>query len=281
MNVGGVAASSGGPVEAAARPVQRYYRSPAATHMKDGAGYVNYVTMINAARANRLLALQRISGARWSGLPTFHDVTENGAFCAGRSVAAMHGDASYGRQGAESQACEVLALCNDLLRLGGVLHPYRRRVYAWAALFSVVRIETFVVAANNFGRLRRLWPSAVFLPRSLADGLNVAVAEEPGMKDYLVKLADKAERGDGPPLLGSGRSISELPNRFRCPSTAVRPLRVADATSLKRRGLLAPTCGGCLVRARAYFALKRWLPSRPSWWVEYGPSVETPQSLSC
>lgn len=34
------------------------------------------------------------------------------------------------------------------------------------------------------------------------------------------------------------------------------------------------------MRARAYFDLKRWLPSRLSWWVEHGPSMETPTSLS-
>lgn len=228
----GVAAPADGHVEGAARPLQGCYRNPAATYMEDGVGYVNDVTLINAARANCLLALDRISGARWPGLPTFKDVTVDGAFCAGEPVAAVHGDASYGRQGAERQAYEVLALCNELLRFGGMVHPYHRRVYARTALFPVVRIETFAVAANNFGRLRRLWPSAVVLPRSLAGRLHVPMAAEPGMEDHLEKLANKAELGGGTPLLGFGHSMSEFQNPFRGPSTAVRPRRVADATAL-------------------------------------------------
>jgi len=44
---------------------------------------------------------------------------------------------------------------------------------------------TFKVAANNFGRLRRAWPEAVFLSRRTATELSVPFDEEAGMEDNL------------------------------------------------------------------------------------------------
>lgn len=141
-------------------------------------------------------------------------------------------------------------------------------------------IETLVVAASKFGRLRRLWPSAEFLERPLAGRLDLTIVREPGKEDYLEKLADQAELEGAPFQLGFGQSMSDLPNLFRAPTTAVRPRRVMNVASLERRRLSAPSWGCSLPRARAYFDLKRWLPSRPSWWAEYDPSVETPAGVS-
>lgn len=265
------------PASSANRPVTGYYCNPEAGSVEDGVGMVADEPMLAAARTNRTLALNRISDARWGRLANFRDVTMTKSFHAGDTVAEVHGDASFGRQGPERQANEVLSLCNEMLRYGadGELHRFHRLLYAWALSFPVGTTQTFVVAANNFGRLRRLWPSAVFLERELAQRLDVPIAEEPGMEKYLGKLADKAE-GHGPKsVLGLGSVISVLPNPFRDPVTSVRPRRTLDVRSIERRGLLAPAWVGGLVRARPFFDLTRWLPRRPSWWVEYGPSMET------
>lgn len=58
-------------------------------------------------------------------------------------------------------------------------------MYAWALLFPLTNCETFEAAANNFGRLRRSWPRAVFLERDVADRLSVPLAKEPGLAPYL------------------------------------------------------------------------------------------------
>lgn len=153
-------------VEAGApRPVFGYFRSPEATFVDDGVWYTSDALLVEAAQANRVLALTRVREARWPGLTPFEDVAEVGGFHDGEVVGEVHGDANFGRQGAERQTYEVLSFCNEVLRYGPDLHRYHRRLYAWALCFSVGRTETFVVAANNFGRLRRLWPSAVFLER--------------------------------------------------------------------------------------------------------------------
>lgn len=142
----------------AARPVVGWYRSPRATHMVDGVGFVADPPLMEAARTNRVLALQRIRDARWAPLPNFRDASIDGRFYEGESVSDVHGHADFGRQGPERQSYEVLSFCNELLRYGagGGLHPYHRCLYAWALAFRVGQIETFLVAANIFGRLRRL-----------------------------------------------------------------------------------------------------------------------------
>lgn len=266
----------------AERPVRGFYRSPQATYMVDGVGFVADAPLLEAARSNRMLALQRIRDARWAALPKFRDVSVGGAFHAGESVSDVHGDADFDRQGPERQAYEILSLRNELLPYAstGALHVFHRRLYAWALRFRVGSTETFVVAANNFGRLRRLWTCAVFLECDLADRLDVPIAEDPGMGGYLTMLADEAYPGNPPPDLDFGPSLSDLPQPFRAPTTSIRFRRSNDLASIERRGLLAPAWASSLVRARPFFDLKRWIPCRPSWWTEYGPFMETPVALS-
>eukprot|EP00170_Pyropia_yezoensis_P000116 contig_992_g117 len=194
---GGEAEASLDECAGAARPVVGWYRSPRATYMFDGVGFVADPPLMEAARTNRSLALQRIRDARWASLPNFRDASIDGRFYEGESVSDVHGHADFGRQGPERQAYEVLSLSNELLRYGaaGGLHPYHRRLYAWALAFRVGQVETFVVAANNFGRLRRLWPLAVFLARDLAERLDVPIAEDHGLEEYLAMLADKVAHG--------------------------------------------------------------------------------------
>lgn len=269
-------------VAGANRAVRGHYRSPEATSMDEGVGDVDDAPLVAAARTNRLLALKRIRDAHWADLEPFQDATLSGAFYAGESVEEVHGDPDFGRQGPARQAYEVLAVCNELLRYGagGDLHPFHRRLYAWALCFRVGNTEKFVVAANNFGLLRRLWPTAVFLERTLADRLDVPIAEEPGMEGYLTMLADKAWSDGGPRELGYGPSTASAPYPFRDPSTAVRHRRIADTLVIERRGLLTPAWASGMTRTKAYFDLKRWLPERSYWWTDYGPSMETPLAVS-
>eukprot|EP00170_Pyropia_yezoensis_P000481 contig_2495_g482 len=241
----GQGAAPVGPVDRVAganRAVRGYYRSPEATSMDDGVVYVDDAPLVAAARMNRLLALKRIRDARWADLEPFQDATFGAAFYAGESVKDVQGDPDFGRQGPARQAYEVLEFRNELLGYGasGDLHPFHHRLYAWALCFRVGNTETFVVAANNFGRLRRLRPTAVFLERTLADRLDVPMAEEPGMEGYLTTLADKAWSDWGPPELGFGPSTASVPNPFRDPSTAVRHRRMADTLVIERHGPLAP-----------------------------------------
>jgi len=49
---------------------------------------------------------------------------------------------------------------------------------------------TLEVAANNFGRLRRAWPEAVFLWRRTAKEVSVPFAQEAGMEEYLDELIE-------------------------------------------------------------------------------------------
>lgn len=73
--------------------------------------------------------------------------------------------------------------------------------------------------------------------------------------------------------------MSELPIPFRDPVPSVRPRRSLDMLKIERRGSLAPAWAGGLVRTRPFFDLKRWVSSRPSWWADYGSSMETPFAL--
>lgn len=50
--------------------------------------------------------------------------------------------------------------------------------------------------------------------------------------------------------------------------------------SIERRGMLAPAWADGFVRVGSFLDLKRWLPNRPSWREDYGPSMETPLALS-
>ncbi|GAB0497117.1 hypothetical protein MMPV_008440 [Pyropia vietnamensis] len=258
-------------------PVERLFRSPKATRMVQGLGFVADEQLIEAACYNRRVARRRMVEAGWPPIPSFSDVVEmpEGTDYAGSPVASVHGDADFGRQGAQRQAYEVLAYCNELLRYKPPLHPYHGRLYAWALEFPVGGIDTFVVAANNFGRLRRVWPSAVFLPRSLADHLDVPFAQEGGLEEYLEQLASSAALPVGwDHGLVSFPSLPALPRPFRPPSCHLRLM--ADSAVLERRAYLAPAWASGLTRAPAQFNLGRWLPKTPAWWVDSLPVIETP-----
>lgn len=119
------------------------------------------------------------------------------------------------------------------------------------------------------------------MERELACRLDVPLTEEPGLEEYLVKLAYKVESGASQAELGLSPILSELPSPFRDPVTSGIPQRSLDMLTIDRLGLLAPAWAGGLVRARPFFRLKRWLLRRPSWWAESCPSMETPLGLSC
>ena len=52
------------------------------------------------------------------------------------------------------------------------------------------------VAANNFGRLRRAWPEAVFLSRRTATEVSVPFAQEAGMEEYIDELIEAARKAE-------------------------------------------------------------------------------------
>lgn len=119
-------------VAGANQAVRGHYRSPEATSMEEGFGYVDDAPLVAAVCTNRLFVLKRTCDARWAAVEPFQDATLGGAFCAGESVMDVHGDSGFGRQGPARQAYEVLAFCNELLRYGAGcdLHPFHRRLYA-------------------------------------------------------------------------------------------------------------------------------------------------------
>jgi len=120
--------------------------------------------LMDAATNTRRVALVRIEQGYWGVPPGFIDIFNGVADDhVDAVVAEVHGSANYGNQGEARQACEVLAYANELVRYGPPFHYFHTRLYAWALLFSVHQMGTFEVAANNFGRLRRAWPQAVFL----------------------------------------------------------------------------------------------------------------------
>ncbi|GAB0494442.1 hypothetical protein MMPV_005735 [Pyropia vietnamensis] len=269
------------PLSEARSPVERVFRSPRATHMVRGVGFVADEPLIEAARHNRRVAIRRAIEASWPAIPSFRDVMQmpDGTNLDGTPVAAVHGDADFGNQGAQRQTYEVLSFCNELLRYELPLHPYHRRLYAWALAFPVGGLDTFVVASNNFGRLRRVWPTAVILPRSLADRLDVPFAQEGGLEDYLEQLANSASSvRDWDHSLVSHPSPAAFPRPFRPPSYRLRLM--ADSAVLERRTYLAPAWASGLTRAPMHFNLSRWLSKTPTWWVDNLPVIETPFAVS-
>lgn len=64
MAEGGGASGSPARLSLAARPIKDFFHNPEAIYLEDGVGYVNDSELIAAARANRILALERFSLAR-------------------------------------------------------------------------------------------------------------------------------------------------------------------------------------------------------------------------
>ncbi|GAB0495573.1 hypothetical protein MMPV_006875 [Pyropia vietnamensis] len=96
------------PLSEARSPVERLFRSPRATHMVRGVGFVADEPLIEAARYNRRVAIRRAIEASWPAIPSFRDVMQmpDGTNLDGTPVAAVHGDADFGNQGAQRQTYE-------------------------------------------------------------------------------------------------------------------------------------------------------------------------------
>jgi len=167
-------------------PFRRTYFSPPSLGIRDGVPVMSDDVLMDAATNNRRVALVRIEQGHWGAPPGFIDIL-NGVpdDHVDAVVAEVHGNANYGNQGEARQAYEVLAYANELVRYVRPLHDFHTPLYAWAPLFPVHQMGTFEVAANNFGRLRRAWPEAVFLSRRTATEFSVPLAQEAGMEDYL------------------------------------------------------------------------------------------------
>jgi len=222
--------------------------------------------LMDAATNNRRVALVRIEQGHWGVPPGFIDIL-NGVpdDHVDAVVAEVHGNANYGNQGKARQAYEVLAYANELVRYGRPSHDFHTRLYAWAFLFPVHQMGTFEVAANNFGRLRRALPEAVFLSRRTATELSVPSAQEAGMEDYLEELIEAACEAEHAVEENFDARTLALTFPFRAPSYASAHRRAQDAACITSRGLL-PTawCSG-VIRAPSHFDLSRWFPCYPRW----------------
>jgi len=172
-------------------PFRRTYFSPPSLGTRDGILVMSYDVLMDAATNNRRVALVRIEQGNWGVPPGFIDIL-NGVpdNHVDAVVAEVHGNANYGDQGEARQAYEVLAYANELVRYGRPFHDFHTRLYAWALLFPVHQMGIFEVAANNFGRLRRACPEAVFQSRRPVKELSVPFAQEAGMEEYLDELIE-------------------------------------------------------------------------------------------
>jgi len=237
--------------------------------------------LMEAATNNRHVALVRVEQGHW-GVPPgsidiFKGVPDDRVDAL---VAEVHGNANYGNQGEARQAYEVLAYANELVRYGRPFHDFHTRLYAWALMFPVHRMGTFEVAANNFGRLRRAWPEAVFLSRRTATELSVLFAQEAGMEDYLEELIEEAREAEHAVEEKFDARTLALTSPFLAPSYAPAHRRAQDAARIASRGLL-PTawCSG-VIRAPRHFDMSRWFPRYPRWWLNCGVWMEMSYALS-
>jgi len=270
------------PIEGAgSSPFRRTYFSPPSLGTRDGVPVMSDDVLMDAATNNRRVALVRIEQGHWGVPPGFVEIL-NGVpdDRVDAVVAEAHGNANYGNQGEARQAYEILAYANELVRYGRPFHDFHTRLNAWALLFPVHQMGTFEVAANNFGRLRRGWPEAVFLSRRTATELSVPFTQEAGMEDYLEELIEAAgEAEHAVEEKFDGRTLA-LTSPFRAPSHAPAHRRAQDAARITSRGLL-PTawCSG-VIRALRHFDLSRWFPRYPRWWLHRGVWMKMPYALS-
>jgi len=178
-------------------PLRRTYFSPTSLGTRDGVPVMSDDVLMDAATNNRRVAIVRIEQGHWGVPPGFIEIL-NGVpdDHVDAVVAEVHGNANYGNQGEARQAYEVLAYANELVRYGRPFHDFHTRLYAWALLFPVHQMGTFEVAANNFGRLRRARPEAVFLSRRTATELSVPFAQEAGMEEYLDALIEASHEAE-------------------------------------------------------------------------------------
>jgi len=139
---------------------------------------------------------------------------------------------------------------------------------------------TFELAANNFGRLRRAWPEAVFLSRRTATELSVPFAQKAGMEDCLEQLIEASREAEHAVEETFVARTLAVTSPFRAPSYAPAHRRAHDAARITSRGLL-PTarCSG-VIRAPRHFDFSRWFPRFPRWWLNRGVWMEMPYALS-
>jgi len=262
-------------------PIRRTYFNPPSLGTRDGIPVMSDDVLMDAATNNRRVALVRDEQGHWGVPPGFIDIL-NGVpdDHVDAVVAEVHGNANSGNQGEARQAYEVLAYANELVRYGRPFHDFHTRLSAWALLFPVHWMGTFEVAANNFGRLRRAWPEAVFLSRRTARELSVPFAQEAGMEDYLEELIEAAREAEHAVEETFDARTLALTSPFRAPSYAPAHRRAQDAARITSCGLL-PTawCSG-VIRAPRHFDLSRWFPRYPRWWLNRGLWMEMPYALS-
>lgn len=145
--------------------------------------------------------------------------------------------------------------------------------------FSVAGSKTFEVAANNFGRLPRFWPDAVFLARPLVSRLDVPFAQEQDIEDYLESLADWANDPDEELRTEYAPGAIMLINPFRAPTVTAISRRITDKRYLDRRGVLANAWSSGKTRANLSYDLTHWLAKTPSWWPDLDFEVEPCNAL--
>jgi len=229
------------PLIEGARPssFRRTYFSPPSHGTRDGVPVMSDDVLMDAATNNRRVALVCIEQGHW-GVPLgfidiLHGVPDDHVDAV---VAEVHGNANYGNKGEAWQAYEVLAYANELVRYGRLFHDFHTRLYAWALLLPVHQMGTFEVAANNFGRLRRSWPEAVFLSRRTATELSVPSSQEAGMEEYLAELIEASHEAEhGVAETFDARTLA-LTSPSRAPSYAPAHRRAQDAARISSRGLL-------------------------------------------
>jgi len=153
-------------------------------------------------------------------------------------VAEVHGNANYGNQGEARQAYGLLAFANELVLYGHPFHDFHTRPYAWDLLFPVHQMGTFEVAANNFGRLRRAWPDAIFLSRRTATELSVPFAQEAGMEEYFDELIEASHEAEHAVEETFDARTLASPSPFRAPIYAPAHRRAQDAARISSRALL-------------------------------------------
>lgn len=231
------------------RPDGRTYVNPTPVTMAEGLPVVRDATLLSAATANRQRARLRMLPCQWDVMPSFRDIVlETTAGQAGDPVSDVHGDPSCGRQGPHRMTYKVFAFCNEVLRYGFPIHPYNIRLYQWALLFPIQGCETFAVDANNCGRLRRSWPKAVFLPRSLAQRLVVPFAQEDNIGDYLDRLMQSCDKQDREFEPGFRPWLPVLEDPFRAPNFTPAHRRGHDTSLLVGLGVVPAASGDGAVR---------------------------------
>ena len=276
---GGVGAA----VPVVIQPQAGYFRSPPPSGVEEGVPWMSDDILVETATENRRRALTRLHTCRWEMPRGFRDLMgEEVANVDGGLVCDVHGHPNQGRQGPQRVTYEVLAFCNEFFRYGPSLHAFHHRLYVWALLFPVPKTGTFEVAANNWCRLLRAWPKAVFGPRLLVHELSVPIVHDEGQEPY---LEDLVHLSSGSPTAESDDNDNP-PEEFlpssqgRC---AVRdgPLlrRVSEEATLTQRGLVpSPWCSG-VARAPTSFQLGRWFPRVPRYCRFRPLDVETPMAV--